>query len=42
MMGIRQTRFDDAPSAYFLLKYRKSGGGWSFFAGIKRPSKLST
>jgi hypothetical protein len=22
------------------LKYRKSGGGWSFFAGIKKPSEL--
>jgi hypothetical protein len=22
------------------LKYRKSGGGWSFFAGIKRSSEL--
>ncbi len=22
------------------LKYRKSGGGWSFFIGISRPSAL--
>jgi hypothetical protein len=23
-----------------LLKYLKSGGGWSFLAGIKKPSAL--
>jgi len=26
----------------FGLKYRKSGGGWSFCAGMSNPSALST
>jgi hypothetical protein len=39
--GAAQCATHMAPYGLRVLKYRKSGGTWSFLVGIRRPSELS-